>query len=158
MILVTGATGFTGGHLARRLVRDGHRVRVLVRSAEKGAALAREGMEPVLGDLTDPASLRPALAGVTTVYHIAAAFREEKLTEQQMWAINCEGVRHMLEAAIEAGTVQRFVHCSTIGVHGHVESPPATEDAPLAPGDTYQASKLAGEQVAAEYMRAGRLP
>ncbi len=158
MILVTGATGFTGGHLARRLAREGHRVRALVRNPDKGADLVAAGIETVAGDLRDPASLRRAMDGVEVVYHIAAAFREEKLSDAEMWAINCDGVRHMLDAAIEAGSVKRFVHCSTIGVHGHVEDPPATEDAPFAPGDTYQESKLAGEKIAAEYMRAGRLP
>lgn len=158
MILVTGATGFTGGHLARRLVRDGHAVRALVRSTAKGKPLAELGIELVEGDLCDPESLKKAMEGVHTVYHIAAAFRQENISESKMWEINCEGVKNMLDAAIEAGTVQRFVHCSTIGVHGNVTDPPATEDSPFAPGDVYQESKLAGEKIAMEYMEAGKLP
>ncbi len=158
MILVTGATGFTGGHLARRLVRDGHAVRALVRSTAKGKPLAELGIELVEGDLCDPKSLKKAMEGVHTVYHIAAAFRQENISESKMWEINCEGVKNMLDAAIEAGTVQRFVHCSTIGVHGNVTDPPATEDSPFAPGDVYQESKLAGEKIAMEYMQAGKLP
>lgn len=157
-ILVTGATGFTGGHLARRLAKVGHAVRALVRSPEKGKELADLGIELVQGDLTRPESLHRAMAGIELVYHIAATFREESITEEQMWAVNCDGVKNMLEAAVAAGTVQRFVHCSTIGVHGDVKNPPATEDSPYAPGDYYQESKTAGEKIAIDYMEAGKLP
>ncbi|MBK8905307.1 MAG: NAD-dependent epimerase/dehydratase family protein [Anaerolineaceae bacterium] len=157
-ILVTGATGFTGGHLARRLAGDGHAVRALVRRPEKGKELADLGIELVPGDLTDPESLHRAMEGIELVYHIAATFREESISEEQMWAVNCDGVRNMLEAAVTAGTVQRFVHCSTIGVHGDVKNPPATEESPYAPGDYYQESKTAGEKIAIEYMKAGKLP
>lgn len=157
-ILVTGATGFTGGHLARRLVKEGHLVRALVRSPQKGKELAELGIELVKGDLTDPASLRAATAGIDTIYHIAATFREESITEEQMWAINRDGVKHMLDAAVDAGTVTRFVHCSTIGVHGDIKDPPANEETPYGPGDYYQESKTAGEKVAIAYMEAGKLP
>jgi nucleoside-diphosphate-sugar epimerase len=66
--------------------------------------------------------------------------------------VNVEGSRHVLEAARTAGA-RRVVHCSTGGVHGHVESPPAAEDAPLAPGDVYQRTKLEAEQAAVEFGR-----
>lgn len=157
-ILVTGATGFTGGHLARRLAKDGHAVRALVRTPAKAADLAALGIELAQGDLTELTSLQAAMQGIETVYHIAATFRQESITDAQMWAINADGVRHMLDAAIAAGTVQRFVHCSTIGVHGDIKNPPANESAPYGPGDVYQESKTAGEKIAIEYMEAGKLP
>jgi nucleoside-diphosphate-sugar epimerase len=157
-ILVTGGTGFTGGYLARRLVANGHAVRALVRSIEKGKALADLGVELVPGDLTKPASLNAALEGIELVYHIAGIFRQEKISDKNMWAINCQGVQNMLDAAISAGTVQRFVHCSTIGVHGEIKNPPASEETPYAPVDVYQESKTGGEMVAVEYMKQGKLP
>lgn len=157
-ILVTGATGFTGGHLARRLAKDGHAVRALVRNPQKGKELESLGIELAKGDLTDPDSLVPAMAGIETVYHIAATFREESITEEMMWAINRDGVKHMLDAAIAAGTVTQFVHCSTVGVHGDIKNPPADEQTPYGPGDYYQESKTAGEKIAIEYMEAGKLP
>jgi nucleoside-diphosphate-sugar epimerase len=156
-ILVTGATGFTGGHLARRLAQNGADVRVLVRDPQKAAYLARQSMNLVTGDLRDPASLEKATAEIDVVYHIAATFRQENISVADMWAINAEGVTHMLEAAIANG-VKRFVHCSTIGVHGDVKKPPATEETPYAPGDHYQESKTAGEKIARDYMEAGKLP
>ncbi|MCP5095926.1 MAG: NAD-dependent epimerase/dehydratase family protein [Chloroflexi bacterium] len=157
-ILVTGATGFTGGHLARRLAKDGESVRALVRDPKRATELSACGIEIVQGDLTDPASLAKAMEGIELVYHIAAIFRQENVTDQQMWDINCHGVKNMLDAAIAAGSVKRFVHCSTIGVHGDIKNPPATEETPYGPGDYYQESKTGGEKIAIEYMEQGKLP
>lgn len=97
------------------------------------------------------------MEGVGTVYHIAALFRPENVTRAEMFAVNVDGTRNMLEAA-EAAGVRRFVHCSTIGVHGDVKDPPATEESPYAPGDYYQESKTEGELVALDAMRNGRMP
>ncbi|MBZ0288022.1 MAG: SDR family NAD(P)-dependent oxidoreductase [Anaerolineae bacterium] len=156
-VLVTGAAGFTGGHLARRLVADGYRVRTLIRSESQAAELNQAGIETVKGDLRDRDSLVAAMKDIDTVYHIAALYRSASATDQDMWDVNAEGARNMLDAAI-ANNVRRYVHCSTCGVHGDVKNPPANEDAPFNPGDAYQESKLAGEKIAQEYMHAGKLP
>lgn len=156
-VLVTGATGFTGGHLCRRLVKEGYSVRVLVRRSQQGDELRRCGMEPVIGDLQNLNALATAVAGIDTVYHIAALFRQENVSRKDMWETNVEGTRNILEAAVKAG-VKRFVHCSTIGVHGDIKNPPATESTPYAPGDYYQESKTEGEKVALQYSAEGKLP
>ena len=78
-VLVTGATGFTGGHLARRLAAQGDRVRALVRDRGKAGDLAAAGLEIVVGDLTNRDQLREALRGVEIVYNIAALYREAGL-------------------------------------------------------------------------------
>jgi nucleoside-diphosphate-sugar epimerase len=156
-VLVTGATGFTGGALARRLARHNAPVRALVRNPARTARLADLGIEIAHGDLRDARSLRKAMQGVDTVYHIAAVYRQQCVEPRMFEAINGSGVQYLLDAAIAAG-VRRFVHCSTVGVHGNVKDPPAAEDAPLAPGDLYQESKLKGERIAARYMAEGRLP
>ncbi len=156
-ILVTGATGFTGGHLARRLVADGEDVRALVRDVSRAQDLERLGIELIEGDLTDRQRCEQATEGVDLVYHIAALFRPENVTREDMFNTNLEGTRHMLDAAIKNG-VSRFVHCSTIGVHGDVKVMPGIEESPYRPGDYYQESKTEGEILAIEYMEKGKLP
>lgn len=156
-VLVTGTTGFTGSHLCDRLVREGLRVRALVRDPARAAATHPSGVELVEGDLRDRASLDRAVCDVGTVYHIAALFRPENVSRREMWETNVGGVRNLLEAA-HGVRVQRFVHCSTVGVHGDIRRPPADETAPYAPGDHYQTSKMEGERIAVAWMREGRLP
>lgn len=146
-VLVTGATGFTGGHLARTLAARGYRVRALVRDLDRGGDLAPSGIELCRGDLKDAASLQAATEGVATVYHIAAIYRQAGIPAAEYRAVNVEAVEKIVRAAAAAG-VKRVVHCSTVGVHGDVEHPPANEDAPLRPGDVYQETKLEGERVA----------
>jgi nucleoside-diphosphate-sugar epimerase len=156
-VLVTGATGFTGGHLCRRLARDGYPVRALVRDRGREAELRCAGIEPVLGDLRDPKSLERAAQGVDVVYHVAALFRQENVSRKAMCETNVEGTRNMLDAAVKAG-VERFVHCSTVGVHGDIKNPPANEEAPYGPGDHYQESKTEAERVVLRYRAERRLP
>jgi nucleoside-diphosphate-sugar epimerase len=148
--LVTGAAGFTGSHLVRSLTAHGDSVRALVRDARSAAsaALARiDGVEVVQGDITNRDDVRTAVRNVDVVYNIAARYREAGLPASAYRAVNAEAVASIVDAASGAG-VQRVVHCSTVGVHGDVEHPPATEDAPLRPGDVYQETKLEGEGLA----------
>lgn len=147
-VLVTGATGFTGGHLARFLAGRGDDVRVLVR-AESRARVDPHAFEVVEGDVRDPNAARRAAEGVEVVYHIAAIYRQAGLRDDEYRAVNATAVGTIVEAA-RAGGARRVVHCSTVGVHGDVEHPPASEDAPLKPGDIYQETKLEGERVARE--------
>jgi nucleoside-diphosphate-sugar epimerase len=144
--LVTGATGFTGGHLATFLVRAGDRVRVLVRQPAQADRFSARGFDVAIGDLTDRSSLERAVAGVEIVYNIAALYREAGHSAEIYRAVNAEAVGTLVHVARDAG-VQRVVHCSTVGVHGDIEQPPANEDAPLRPGDVYQKTKLLGEEI-----------
>lgn len=157
--LVTGVTGFTGGHLARHLLRSGYAVRGLVRpeSLARARDLEQIGVEVVAGDLLDRASLGRACAGVDAVFHVAAAYRQAGQPGRRYRAINVEGTGDLLDAATRAG-VRRFVHCSTGGVHGHVAHLPADEDAPLRPGDVYQRTKLEAEQLARDHGARTGLP
>lgn len=148
-VLVTGATGFTGGSLARELARRGHPVRALVRPGSNVGDLANHPIELVEGQLTDAADVRRAAEGSRIIYHIAAAYREAKHPDAYYFDVNVGGTRNVLDAARAEG-VDRVVHCSTAGVHGEVSASPASEDAPLRPGDVYQDSKLEGERMAVD--------
>jgi nucleoside-diphosphate-sugar epimerase len=150
LTLVTGATGFTGSHLVRALAADGQAVRVLARSAARAREALPEGVEIIEGDLTDPVAVARAVEGTRTVYHIAAMYRQAKHRDADYARVHVDATRLLLEAACDDG-VERFVHCSTVGVHGHVASPPAGEEAPFGPGDVYQRTKLDGELLARSY-------
>jgi nucleoside-diphosphate-sugar epimerase len=153
---VTGASGFTGSYLARRLLADGNQVRVMVRKPEDAERFSAEGMEVVEGDIRDVDAHQELVEGADVVYHIAAMFREAKFPESEYLAVNRDATLQLAQAAQNAG-VRRFVHCSTIGVHGDIEQPPGDEDSPFRPGDPYQRTKLAGEEAVREFGRSNPL-
>jgi nucleoside-diphosphate-sugar epimerase len=156
-ILVTGASGFAGSHLARRLLAEGLPVRLLVRPTSNISDLELSGAEVTAGDITDKSSVAKAMEGVKVVYHIAALFRRAGLPDSAYWDVNLKGTENLLQAALDAG-VSRFVHCSTVGVLGHIADPPADEDAPYHPGDIYQITKCEGEKAALRYWEEHDLP
>jgi nucleoside-diphosphate-sugar epimerase len=157
-VLITGATGFTGQSLALKLAAAGYQVRALVRDRKRAASLEHAGVAIVEGDIRDPASVRASTTGIDTVYHLAALFRTAGWPDSEYRSVHVQGTRQLVEASAAAG-VSRFVHCSTVGVHGSVEgNAPGTEDAPFKPGDIYQLTKLEGEQMARETANGVGLP
>lgn len=153
-VMVTGATGFTGGHLARTLKARGHEVRVLVRDRAKAADLEKAGLLPCEGDLTDAGAVLRAAEGCDVAYHIAAVYREAKHGDEYYHRINVGGTEHVADA-VQRGHAGRMVHCSTVGVHGDVQQIPADENAPFSPGDVYQQTKLEGELLVRRRLDAG---
>ena len=115
--LVTGATGFVGGAVARALVRAGVDVRVLARSQSDLKIFPAFLVERVEGDLRNPASLRTAFAGCRQLYHVAAYYALWAKDPSIFYDINVTGTRNVLAAARLAG-IQRTVYCSTIGAIG----------------------------------------
>ena len=158
MILVTGASGFIGGHLARLLAGQGQPVRALVRPSSNLIGLAGLSVEKAIGDLRDPASLGQALRGCTKLYHVAADYRLWARHPAELYRSNVEGTRNILEAALRAG-VERVVYTSTVGCIGIPgDGRPGTEDHPVSlsemAGD-YKRSKFMAEQAALEYAERG---
>ncbi len=149
-VLVTGASGFTGSVLAEKLLEQGHEVRAFVRNKQKLQSPNAHRMEVVESDITDTEALKRAVDGVEKVYHIAGLFRQAGVLDQVYWDVNVTATENLLKFSHEAG-VKRFVHCSTVGVHGHIENPPADEEYRFSPGDIYQVTKLAGEQAAIDF-------
>jgi len=144
-ILVTGGTGFTGTALVRRLLEEGHSVVALdYKEGLQCDALRSAGAEVQIGSVTDPSAVGRSMQGVEFVFHLAAAFRELNVPNSFYDEVNVEGTRIVLDAARRAG-VRKFVYCSTCGVHGNVEHPPASEDAPIRPADYYQRTKYEAE-------------
>ena len=155
--LVTGASGFTGTHLCRRLLQEGGAVRAFVRPSSNPHTLGSMGAEIVRGDVRDPDSVKHAVRGVKRVYHLAAVYRQEAVSRQQVWDTHVTGTQVLLEASLKAG-VERFVHCSTVGVQGAIANPPAKETAPYHPGDEYQRTKMEGERLALKFFGETGLP
>jgi nucleoside-diphosphate-sugar epimerase len=145
-VLVTGASGFLGTALVRRLVADGARVRVLVRSPSRGEALQRAGVaEVVLGDITDPRAVDAAVRGAAVVHHLAGRLLAPAVPRWEYHRTHVEGTRVLLAACRAAPGLQRLVHCSTTGVLGATGDRPAAEDAPLLPTNVYEATKAEAE-------------
>ena len=146
-VLVTGGTGFTGTALVRRLKQAGHDVVALdYKDGLQCDALRKMGAEVVLGSVTDRAVVEQSMRGVEYVFHLAAAFRELTVPNTFYDEVNVEGTRIVMEEAIKA-KVWKFVYCSTCGVHGNVDNPPANEDSPIQPADYYQRTKYEAEPV-----------
>ena len=154
-VVVTGATGFTGSHLVKRLVTAGKEVRGLARDPAKAAAIEKQLAAVAVGDITDRAALKSLIEGADAVIHLVSNFRTASDTPEQYRSTNVEGTRAVIEVAAECG-IKRLVHCSTIGVHGHVKQTPADENSPFAPGDLYQETKLEAELMAREAGEAGK--
>jgi nucleoside-diphosphate-sugar epimerase len=154
-VLVTGGTGFTGKALVERLLGMGHEVVALdYKEGLKTQELRDWGAEVILGSVTDKDVVRRAVQGVELVHHVAAAFREMNVPDTYYHEVNVGGTRNVLEAALAAG-VRKVIYCSTCGVHGNVDHPPAGEDAPIQPADYYQRTKWEAEPVVREFNERG---
>ena len=161
-LLVTGGTGFIGSHLAEEGRRRGAEVTVLGltdRPEERANAdrLARQGVEVIPGSITDTELCGRSARGATHIFHLAVAMREGGKKDEFFEAVNLEGTRRLLEAAA-AGRVERFVYCSTIGIYGHRVPGVTREDAPLAPGNVYERTKVAAERMVRELAPSSGLP
>ena len=146
-VLVTGGTGFTGTALVKRLIEQGHTVTALdYKEGLECEVLRAHGARIVIGSVTDQQAVEGSVKGVEMVFHLAAAFRELNKPNSFYDKVNVGGTRVVLEAARRHG-VRKFIYCSTCGVHGNVDHPPANEDAPIQPADYYQRTKYEAEPI-----------
>ena len=155
-VAVTGGTGYTGSRLVARLRARGHEVRALARASARRPA-TDAAVAWVEGDLSNREALTRLVQGADAVAHVAAVYRTAGHPDAYYRDVNVGGTERLLEAAAEAG-VRRFVHTSTVGVHGSVRHPPADESAPFEPGDIYQETKAEAETLALRFHRERSLP
>ncbi len=148
-VLVTGGTGFVGSAVIRSLLKRGDEVRAMTRASSDPALLDGLDVEVVHADLDDPESLRKAVSGCSTLFHVAADYRLWVPEPDAIYRTNVEGTRALMRAAAEAG-VERIVYTSsvaTLGLHG--DARPADEETPSSIEDMvghYKRSKFLAEQ------------
>ncbi len=164
-VLVTGAGGFIGSHLAEKLTEEGADVRAMVHYNGAGtwgwlddSKLAKE-MEIYPGDIADPESVRRAMEGIDTAFHLAALITipYSYHAPRSYLRTNVEGTMNLLQAARDFGT-RRVVHTSTSEVYGTAKRVPIDEDHPLQGQSPYSASKIAADKVAESYHCAFETP
>ncbi|HEY1648596.1 MAG TPA: hopanoid-associated sugar epimerase [Terracidiphilus sp.] len=158
-VFLTGATGFVGHHVAEALAAEGANLRLLVRKTSNLKNLEGIVGETHEGDLGDPESLRPALAGCDAVMHVAADYRLWIPDPKAMYRANVDGTRELLRMAREAG-VPRFVYTSSVAtMHFRTDGIVINEDTPVSLPDMvghYKRSKFLAEQEAIDAARAGQ--
>jgi dihydroflavonol-4-reductase len=158
-VFITGATGFVGGHVARRYAAEGASLRLLTRQTSRLDGLAGIDAEMVKGDLREPEKLRSALSGCDALVHVAADYRLWVREPKQMYAANVDGTRELLKLARETG-VPRVVYTSSVATMGFkADGTIVNEDTPVTLADMighYKRSKFLAEQEAIDAAKAGQ--
>jgi nucleoside-diphosphate-sugar epimerase len=157
-VLITGAGGFIGSHVVDSQLENGNDVRAFdlhLDLLNHQAAHAR--LQAIRGDITEKHILQELVEGMDIVFHLASAHLDVRLSEEHYQRVNVHATLSLLEAARQAG-VKRFVHCSSVGVIGDVEHPPADETTVCHPVNIYERTKLEGERAALEFAQQTRFP
>src|SRR5438067_1784277 len=157
-VLVTGATGFLGSALVTELVKQGQPIRIIARDERKAREQFGDAVTIMRGEITDEAQVQQAVDGATTIYHFAGRLYHPSTPAQLYYRTHIEGTRILLDACQGQSQLQRIVHCSTTGVHGVTGKTPAAEDAPFAPTNPYEATKLESELLALKAYQEQGLP
>src|SRR5205085_3606032 len=157
-ILVTGATGFLGSALVTELIRQKQPVRILARDEQRARAQFGDAVTVIAGDINDEEQVRRAVDGATIIYHLVGRLYHPSTPPELYYRTHVEGTRILLNACKGQSQLQRIIHCSTTGVHGETGRTPAAEDAPFAPTNPYEASKLEAELLALQAYKERGLP
>lgn len=163
-ILVTGATGFLGSALTTELIKRHVAagpvagLRILVRDEKKARQQFGDAVTIIKGEITDEAQVQRAVDGVTTIYHCVGKLYHPSVLAAVYAQTHVTGTEILLKACQGQAQLQRFVHVSTTGVHGVTGARPAAEDAPFAPTNPYEITKLAGELLALNAYKEQGLP
>lgn len=157
-VLVTGATGFTGSLLTRKLVNAGLRVSAIARGSSDLSGLEDLEVEWHRGDVFDRDTVEAAARDADYIFHLATAYRQGSASGNYFEKVHVESTRLLVHAAVGNSNFKRFVHVSTVGVHGHIEGEPADEEHPFNPGDPYQQTKADAEIWVSGFAKDNGLP
>lgn len=157
-VLVTGASGFTGSVLTRKLVNAGIKVKAIARHSSDLAHLSDLDVQWFRGDVFDEAVVNSATEGVEYIFHLATTYREGKSSASDFHNVHVKSTMLLARAALKNRGFKRFAHISTVGVHGHIEGAPADENHAFAPGDAYQKTKAEAELWLRDFARSAGLP
>ena len=159
LILVTGATGLVGSHVAEQARNRGHKVRAIVRQPNQCSDLTKWGVELVEGDMTNRDSLVSAVKGATVIIHCAAKVGDWGPTKEYR-TVNVDGLRNLLNAAESSGSMKRFVHISSLGVYPACDHYGTDEFTPVSMTgiDGYTLTKVEAENLVRDHIRDRQLP
>ncbi len=157
-VLVTGATGFTGAVLVEKLLKAELKVRALARQSSNIEPFEGLDIQWFRGEVYDEQIIRQAMEDVSYVFHVAAAFRDAKSTEQDYRNVHLVSTQLIVKEAVKNPDFKRLIHVSTMGVHGHIENPPGDENSPFSPGDDYQITKAEADKWLTEFSSTSSFP
>lgn len=158
VVLVTGGTGFAGKVLVEQLCKLGCEVRIIARQSSNVSVLEHLPVSFYRGEVFDESVVSLACEGVNFIFHVAGAYREAKIADESYRNVHVKSTQLLAKFSIEQADFKRFVHISTVGVHGHIKHPPADEQCEFSPGDIYQETKLEGELWIREFAVLNKLP
>jgi nucleoside-diphosphate-sugar epimerase len=157
-ILVTGATGFLGSALVTELIKQQQQIRVLARDEQKAREQFGEAVSIIPGEITDARQVQKAVNGAIEIYHLVGRLYHPSIPTELYRATHVEGTSILLAACQGQSQLRRIIHCSTTGILGVTGKTPAAENAPVAPTNPYEATKLEGELLALKAYKEQGLP
>lgn len=157
-VLVTGATGFTGSLLTEKLCKMGAYVTAIHRRDNIPENLSSLPIKWLKGNVYDQKVIRKGCDGVEIIFHIAGAYREPGIPDGIYHKVHVESTKLLANEAVSQSSFHRFVHVSTIGVHGHIKNIPADEKSPYNPGDIYQETKTEAEKWILNFSSETKMP
>ncbi len=157
-VLITGATGFTGSLLLKKLINAGLIVNAIARPSSDTSEFNGLNVRWFRGNVFDEEIIKQATQNVEYIFHIAAAYREAKHPDDYYRKVHLTSTQLLAKYALQNTNFKRFIHCSTVGVLGHIKNPPANEETPLNPGDIYQKTKAEAEVWLKRFAAENNLP